>query len=372
MRSVKINVSIGSMETNHITNQSFTALKRSDTLPPPPTAILCQALNIGELTIEWLAGDGSDRCYYRLRSPETPCPYVLMQLSGKDALALKENGYEWVQIAEILDSHGIYVPKTVAVIPDYAALVIEDYGNVMMESVALDKLNLGLMDELFENYQDAFRMISKFLKLEATADEPWTKRSFSQENLLWELNFFKDEFLEPVVGIHLSKQQRKYFDMEAKKLSKFLSPSSRYFVHRDFHSRNLMFKNDNLAVIDFQDARLGPPSYDLVSLCFDSYVPLPLEKRKELISSFIHGKDLDLDQAVMEDVERTWRPMLLQRQLKAIGSFAYLTLKKKRSNYLKYTAPALETLSFDLVQDPRWPFISHELIQRINEALGHP
>src|SRR5690606_9240723 len=109
--------------------------KRSNALPPPPPEAVSKALKISSITIEWLAGDGSDRCYYRLRSPDLTEPLVLMQLSGTDAEALRADGYDWVKIARLLASKRIFVPNVVATMPDFAALIIEDYGDLMLESV---------------------------------------------------------------------------------------------------------------------------------------------------------------------------------------------------------------------------------------------
>ncbi len=357
------------METSKVAQESFLAKKRHNALPPPPPRALCNALGVEEITVEWLAGDGSDRCYYRLSSPELLNTYVLMQLSGQDALALKENGYEWIQIGNILSRNDIFVPKTVATIPEFAAIVIEDYGNIMMESVAHDLVARGLWKELLEYYLNAFKIITKFLSLKGTKGEPWTKRRFDHERFHWELKFFQNEFLLPVTNIHLNHQEQKLFNIDAKAISSYLAESSNFFVHRDYHSRNLMIKNNRIAVIDFQDARFGPPSYDLVSLCFDSYVPLQLEKRQELVKLFLDNNK-NLNQEFVDKIEQTWRPMLLQRQLKAIGSFGYLSIKKNHGNYLRYVKPAIQTLREDFVADSRWPFISCELINRIQNKIG--
>ena len=130
-----------------------------------------------------------------------------------------------------------------------------------------------------------------------------------------------------------------------------------------------MIHDQKVAVIDFQDARLGPPSYDLVSLVFDSYVPLSPESRLKLLNE---GLDLIAASASKEVADRAreeWKPMLLQRQLKAIGSFGYLTVDKSKGDYIKNVAPALQTLLDASVQDVRWPFISGKLLQILAKTL---
>ena len=141
------------MDTSSILNV------KSDRLPPPPPKTIQSSLNLKEITIEWLAGDGSDRCYYRIFSPELEKSLVLMQLSDRDAQALRENGYEWIQIGEVLRKHHLAVPKTVQTLPDYAAIVIEDYGDIMMESLAQQ----ALKDERVNDVVDIYTNVSKSL-----------------------------------------------------------------------------------------------------------------------------------------------------------------------------------------------------------------
>ena len=130
-----------------------------------------------------------------------------------------------------------------------------------------------------------------------------------------------------------------------------------------------MIHENNVAVIDFQDARLGPASYDLVSLVFDSYVPLAPSVRLELLEQ---GFEIIAELAGKEASVRArseWRPMLLQRQLKAIGSFGYLTVDKHKGDYIKNVAPALQTLFDADVQDARWPFLSGKLLHILAKTL---
>ena len=130
-----------------------------------------------------------------------------------------------------------------------------------------------------------------------------------------------------------------------------------------------MIHDESVAIIDFQDARLGPPSYDLVSLVFDSYVPISIESRLELLEKGLAYIRSSAGQAAYDRAKEEWRPMLLQRQLKAIGSFGYLTVDKHKGDYLRNVAPALQTLLDAGVQDSRWPFLSGRLLQILANTL---
>lgn len=349
-------------------NSTLTAVKRPRSLPPPSPDAIAQALGLKTLTVEWLAGDGSDRCYYRIRSSERPHPMVLMQLSGQDAQALKDNGYDWINVAREMAEHGIFVPKVYATMPEHAALVIEDYGDTMLEGLVYHHAEQGDFDAIRTLYQRCSEIIAGFLAIPKKDGSAWCRRAFDAERFTWELNFFAQKYLEPAAKIVFNKVERAQFEAETKALATALAANSRYFVHRDFHSRNVMVKDKTLAIIDFQDARLGPAAYDVVSLCFDSYVPFPAKMRRLIFDDALAAIRARHPETVAQDVERLWKPMLLQRQIKAIGSFGYLTIDKQRGDYLKYVDPALKTLEEQDVYDARWPLLSGELLKRMRDA----
>jgi aminoglycoside/choline kinase family phosphotransferase len=338
-------------------------------LTPPPPAAIAQALNIDHLTVDWLAGDGSDRCYFRVRSPELAVSYVLMQLSGNDAENLSKGRYDWVDISEILRANKIAAPRCVAALKEHAAILIEDYGDLMLETVALGAHKDGNMLKSMPLFKKSLAVVACFLNIKATPGAVWTKRQFDRERFAWELRFFVTKYLSPIARYQFSASELSEFNNDIDALSSFLGGRSEYFVHRDFHSRNIMVLDQEVAVIDFQDARLGPPSYDLVSLVFDSYVPLSPEARVELLNEGFEMIAKTSGVKAANEARDEWRPMLLQRQLKAIGSFGFLTVDKQRGDYLKNVAPALQTLLDAGVQDARWPFLSGKLIQILAKSL---
>ncbi len=336
--------------------------------PPPPQAV-ASALRIDHLTIEWLAGDGSDRCYFRIRSPELRKSLVLMQLSGSDADNLKKGRYDWVDVSKLLKSKNISAPSCVAILSEHAAIIIDDYGDLMLETIALDLAKKNSLNGCLHLYRQSLETIGRFLDIKATSGDVWTSRAFDQARFEWELNFFVSKYLVPVAHYKLSTQEEADFNNDIRAISSYLAQASRYFVHRDFHSRNIMIHDDRVAIIDFQDARLGPPSYDLVSLVFDSYVPLSPETRMSLLEEGLEVIEKLAGTSTCDRARDEWRPMLLQRQLKAIGSFGYLTVDKRKGDYLKNVAPALQTILDAGVQDVRWPFLSGKLLQILAKTL---
>lgn len=341
---------------------------RAGALPPPPLETLRQVLKDDSVAIDWLAGDGSDRCYYRLRSKAGRPSYVLMQLSGSDAQALQADGYDWINIATVLRDSGVPVPKVVEVLPKEASIIIQDYGDMTIETEALRLSAQKKALELKKLYLQLFDLIATMLSIPSTDSSVWCKRAFDAAKLHWEIEFFLRHYASPIAGLNFSGADKARFDSDALALAKYLSSHSLFFTHRDFHSRNVMFQDGKLAVIDFQDSRLGPPSYDLVSLVFDSYVPFSAEFRLELLNSGINRISKSNGDSVAQQIADSWQPMLLQRQLKAIGSFGYLTRVKGKGDYLRYVRDALATIPSRVVGDSRWPFISGPLLEQLADA----
>lgn len=333
-------------------------------LPPPPIEIIRDRLNLADATIEWLAGDGSDRCYYRIKSAKKTTSMVLMQLSSKDAACLHDHSYDWIKIANILKEQKISGPSVIQSLPDFAALVIDDYGDITLEWEIKRLIKSNELDKVGALMDQVFAMLANFIAIPRSYGT-FTRLSFDREKYTWELNFFKEKFLIPVAGIIFTTAQQKKFNEDVNNLADFLHSYSKYFTHRDFHSRNLMFneRNSLLSVIDFQDARLGPASYDLISICFDSYIPLEQQDRLNFLQKGMEFLKNSNGAAIENNIAATWKTILLQRQLKAIGSFGYLTIDKNKGNYLKNVGPALGTLQHELIYDERWPFLSGELME---------
>jgi N-acetylmuramate 1-kinase len=352
----------------HSKTASSTAKAPQKLTPPPPRAV-ADALGVTKLTIDWLAGDGSDRCYFRVRSPETPRTFVLMQLSGADLENLKRDTYDWVEISSILNHSNVLVPRPVSILREHGALVIDDYGDEMLETKTLELYRNGNISGVLPWYRHAIHALSKMLSIRPAGSPCWTRRSFDDARFIWELDFFVTKYLEGVCHRPLTPSEESQFKADSAAISKFLAAGSNYFVHRDFHSRNIMVTQDKVAIIDFQDARLGPASYDVVSLCFDSYVPFTGGQRLGLFDEALAIFSNDHGALIQDEMKAQWKPMLLQRQLKAIGSFGYLTVDKLKGNYLKNVEPALGTLIDARPFDSRWPFISGELIEILAKTL---
>ena len=309
-----------------------------------------------------LAGDGSDRSYYRVHA-DPQRTYVLMALSPADAVKLAAGCYEWTDVAGVFDAAGIAYPRIVATLPD--GLIIEDCGDQTLEKALASNDHAQL-------FASCFDIAANLLTISKDSQRVWTQRCFTAEAYLEELHFFRRMFLDRVLPRALSPADSSALERDFVAISEFLAPFSDFFVHKDFHSRNLMFTAPRIMVIDFQDACIGSPLYDLISLCFDSYMPLTLDTRLELFAAGRRRLEQQLPAALVASNDEHWAALLLQRQLKAIGSFAKLTLVAAKGDYLRYVRPALATFPRDAIASSRWPFLSNTLLTIISDNFSSP
>jgi aminoglycoside/choline kinase family phosphotransferase len=190
--------------------------------------------------------------------------------------------------------------------------------------------------------------------------------AFDVEKLTWELAFFEKHFLEAYRGVVIPAPIRQALAEEFGALVEQLAAEPRVLCHRDYHSRNLMYHLDRLYVIDFQDARMGPDTYDLVSLLRDSYVDLPEHTVSELIAYFLALKGrTGSEREFRERFDR----MALQRNLKALGTFGYQTTTRRNPVYIQYIPRTLRYVRDNLEHLSRFGRL-RELLAGLVEELN--
>ena len=143
-----------------------------------------------------------------------------------------------------------------------------------------------------------------------------------------------------------------------------LAAEPRVLCHRDYHSRNLMLRGDKLFIIDFQDARLGPDTYDLASLLRDSYVDLPWAVVDDLIAYFLALQGRAAEPA---EFRRRFDLMALQRNLKALGTFGYQTAARGNPVYIQYMPRTLNYVRENLRRYPRFGRLADLLSSHVPE-----
>jgi aminoglycoside/choline kinase family phosphotransferase len=186
--------------------------------------------------------------------------------------------------------------------------------------------------------------------------------AFDVEKLSWELQFFTKHFLEAYRGAVLGEAERSALASEYAAIAGELSAEARVLCHRDYHSRNLMLHHGTLHIIDFQDARMGPDTYDLVSLLRDSYIDFTEAQVEQHIAFFLALRGGD-GAAEAREFRRRFDLMALQRNLKALGTFGFMATARNNTVYIQYIPRTLESVRANLERYPRF--------ERLRTLLGH-
>jgi aminoglycoside/choline kinase family phosphotransferase len=184
------------------------------------------------------------------------------------------------------------------------------------------------------------------------------------EKLTWEMDFFIKHFLEAYRGVVLSDAARAALRAEFADLVGALAEEPRVLCHRDYHSRNLMLHGEQLFIIDFQDARMGPDTYDLASLLRDSYVDLPEQTVEDLIAYFLALKG---QTGEADEFRHRFNTMALQRNLKALGTFGYQTTARRNPVYIQYIPRTLRYVRNNLDNLPQFDRLADILATHVEE-----
>ncbi|MDD5461145.1 MAG: phosphotransferase [Methylococcales bacterium] len=272
------------------------------------------------LTIDFCepaSSDASFRRYFRIKSQQGQ--FIVM-----DAPPDKENTEPFVRIAELFKSSDINVPTIFQQNRTDGFLLLEDFGSQCF----LDLLDANNAESL---YQSAF---DSLFKLQTGSDiQGCGLPDYNEELLLRELTIFDEWFLKQLLDIEIPvslwETLRAFLVRSALE-----QPVS--CVHRDYHSRNLMvLSNNSPGVIDFQDAVVGPITYDLVSLLRDCYIAWPEQQVEQWVARYYRRLlEGNLINCSLTRFQRWFDLMGLQRHLKAIGIFSRLHLRDGKSNYL--------------------------------------
>lgn len=266
-------------------------------------------------TIEASLADASFRKYYRLRDGEKT---ALLMDSSLELNSLKS----FVDITSRLSSTEVAVPKIFEKDLQNGYLIIEDFGGVHY----LDVLN---QDNFKAFYTKAINTILKMQKAKVVGLPLYDK-----EFLHVEMNLMQEWYIEKLLHVKLADSQKELISKALEAISTVvLEQPQGVFVHRDFHSRNIMLKNDKkIGIIDYQDAMSGAITYDLVSLLKDCYVAYERKEIKKLALEFRDKKGLKVD----DETFIKWLDFMgMQRHIKVLGIFSRLNIRDKKSGYLK-------------------------------------
>jgi len=239
----------------------------------------------------------------------------------------------FVDVQRYLEGIGVRVPAIRAFYEPEGLMILEDLGDEMLET----RLLAG--DPAEPLYAAAVDQLAR-LRAHSEARPGGSvafSRAFDHDLYLWELHHFREWLLEAWKGASLAPAERAAVDRHFEAISRALDAQPKGFTHRDYHSRNLMvLPGGGQAVIDFQDALLGPRQYDLVALLRDSYVELPPELVERMLRRYLERLAAEggarLDYGPFRSV---FDLLTIQRKLKDAGRFVFIDRVRKNPDFLR-------------------------------------
>jgi aminoglycoside/choline kinase family phosphotransferase len=276
------------------------------------------------------SADASFRRYFRIASKKPDFPTLIVM----DAPPQHEPLDAFLKVDLLLENAGLNVPKILEKNIDQGFLLLNDLGN----KTYLAELNNETADSL---YQDATHALVQM----QLASKPDVLPNYDEALLLRELNLFPEWYLQKHLHIELNEVQTSQLHQVFELIIQNNLAQAKVYVHRDYHSRNLMVtEKNNPGVIDFQDAVYGPITYDAASLWRDAYISWPEERVIDWVIKFWEeGRKAGL--AMPDDFGQFYRDfewMGLQRHLKVLGIFARLFHRDGKEGYLKDIPLVLE------------------------------
>lgn len=276
-----------------------------------------------------LGAGGSDRVFLRDTSQRVVKMYC--QEGDKDFL--------WhIALTQYLYKRDIPVPRLLHYsIHDYTS-TFEDVGDLSVYDWMSCQRG---EDEVIEMYGQIIEQVIKLHRLsDLELDGGMKLREFDYEYLRWETDYFIEHFIRSFCKRDVDNEVYQDLDILAKKASSF----KKTIVHRDLQSQNIMIRRDNtIRFVDYQSARLGPPAYDLASLCFDPYVRISDDLRERLCDIYIQKR---VEASEVDEV--TFRDSLtvckMQRLMQALGAYSNLSINKGKKHFLQYIPEGLSLL----------------------------
>lgn len=304
-----------------------------------------------------LSGDASTRRYFRITAPEGASSIVALYPEPFEATATP-----FYTVGEALIQMGLPLP---ALVDHDGALGIyeqEDLGDrtlqhVLAEASPEQKVDLyrEAIDEIVLAQREAPKGPQRAVCFQT---------AFDIEKLSWELHYFEKHFLELHRRADLSVEDRSKLAEGFHSLAALIASWPRVLCHRDYHSRNLMQHRGRLYWIDYQDARMGPATYDLASLLRDSYVALDEDFVRDRAEEF---RQKGAPDETRETFQQRFELMSIQRNLKALGTFGYMAMVRHNPVYLPYIPGTLAHVKRNLDRHPELASLASVLRRHIEE-----
>lgn len=292
--------------------------------------------------VQPLKGDASNRSYLRVGTWPDSLVVMVMPLQARaseeaSGSAVAEE-LPFLDVQRYLSQLGVRVPSILRYDEPAGMMVLEDLGDVTLE-----KALAGTAAE--QLYTTAVDLLAGLRTAAEARPEPGSiafRRGFDEELYLWELHHFREWGLEAWSGKVPTAEERAVLQASFQDIARRLAAAPRGFTHRDYQSRNLMVKDGELVVIDFQDALQGPRAYDLVALLRDSYVALD----EELVDAMLRRYQEQVarvtgERAEPEAFRQFFDLLTVQRKLKDAARFEYIHRVKHNPSFLPHIPQSL-------------------------------
>lgn len=278
----------------------------------------------GDFDLEPVAGDASFRRYFRLHT-QNGGRYIVM-----DAPPEKEDCRPFVAVTRAWSAYNICVPNIYFEDIEQGFLLLEDFGDTQLFDTVC-QADTKTQNDIYSLALDALQA------LQAMPTQALTHNIYDRALLMRELRLFSDWLIADALSINLTNEQTQLLEAGFELLIENALSQALCVVHRDYHSRNLMIRGDQkIGIIDFQDAVIGPYTYDLVSLLRDCYIQLEPALIKKLALGFKSNSSNEQIRALPEAIFlRHFDLMGIQRHMKAAGIFARLALRDGKLGYLQ-------------------------------------
>ena len=313
----------------------MTPISKTSDLLLRQTRIHFPRLEEAKVRITPIEKGGSDRKFYRVRwSPDQTIILVKYNLE-------REENRHYVEIAEFLAGHKVRAPKIYFHDPAEGLIWIEDLGKTDLWSYRAES---WLVRRAF--YESALGEIVKLHCLPIEATRTIQKNlpvEFDAALYRWEQSYFFENCLGPFFGVAAEELSELAALDSLGQIAEDLAARPRVLVHRDFQSQNIIIRNGQAYLIDFQGMRPGLAEYDLASLLFDPYVSFTRSECEELLEDY-ESKRAAACHQVPSDFRETFRLCGIQRLMQALGAYGFLGLVKGNKAFLEHIPAAIESL----------------------------
>jgi aminoglycoside/choline kinase family phosphotransferase len=285
--------------------------------------------NVNEIRIAPIEKGGSDRKFYRVR-----CSSEQSLILVKYNLEREENRH-YVEIAQFLEAHEIRAPRIYYHDADEGLVWLEDLGENDLFSYRAEPWLVRRA--FYESALDEVRKLHQLPESVCIEMHRHLPAEFNAALYLWEQNYFFENCLGRYFGVDKTKIGNVAALPAFREVTENLAQRPRVLVHRDFQSQNILLRNGQAYLIDFQGMRPGLAQYDLASLLYDPYVHLTEAERDELLEHYCGGKP---DGDFMEIL----RLCAMQRLMQALGAYGFLGLVKGHQHFLQHVPKAVSSL----------------------------